>query len=131
MGSYGYPQWVGDGAIEAVAAKGSATALQIFGGRSVDDLAAAASNPINKEGLTQAARALTKHASGQRESGTFPKLSGGIKQQNETAQQIVDEILNNPKSTLTNLGRGGLEVRAPDSRGLRYNSDGSLSGFVD
>ncbi|WP_444439213.1 two-partner secretion domain-containing protein [Pseudomonas sp. A6] len=119
------------GALKGQDSKGSATALQIFGGRRVDDLAAAASNPINKEGLTQAARALTKHASGQREMGTFPKLSGGIKQQNETAQKIVDEILNNPKSTFTNLGRGGLEVRAPDGRGLRYNSDGSFSGFVD
>ncbi|WP_165497002.1 hemagglutinin repeat-containing protein [Phytopseudomonas dryadis] len=105
--------------------------LEHFGNRTVEDLASAAANPINKEGLTQAARALTKHASGQRTTGTFPKLSGGIKQQNETAQQIVSEILSNPKSTYTSLGRGGLEVRAPDGRGLRYNSDGSFSGFVD
>ncbi|CAN7717890.1 hypothetical protein LJR232_005899 [Aquipseudomonas alcaligenes] len=56
------------------------------------------------------AEALTKHASGQRTTGTFPKLSDGIKQQNDTAQQIVGEILGNPKSTYTNLGRGGLRL---------------------
>ncbi|OPE00563.1 hypothetical protein APA24_30570 [Pseudomonas aeruginosa] len=49
--------------------KGSATALQNFGGRTANDLVAAATEPINKEGLTKAARALTKHASGQRATG--------------------------------------------------------------
>lgn len=81
--------------------------------------------------MTEAARALTKHASGQRDTGTFPKLSGGIEKQNTTALGIIDEILKNPNSTFSNLSRGGLEVRTPDGRGLRYNSDGSFSGFLD
>ncbi|HET6893718.1 MAG TPA: hypothetical protein VFH31_21655, partial [Pyrinomonadaceae bacterium] len=105
-------------------------ALRIFG-RKVEDLALAASNPINKEGLTEAARALTKHASGQRSTGTFPPLSGGIEKQNEIAKSIVNEIITNPESKFRNLGRGGLEVRAPDGRGLRFNADGSFSGFID
>ncbi|EIK72490.1 adhesin/hemagglutinin, HecA family [Pseudomonas synxantha BG33R] len=112
-------------------AKGLPSALQNFGGRTFDDLSAAASNPINKEGLTEAARALTKHASGQRATGTFPKLTGGIEKQNATALGIIDDVLKNPNSTFSNLSRGGLEVRAPDGRGLRYNKDGSFSGFLD
>ncbi|WP_236455366.1 MULTISPECIES: two-partner secretion domain-containing protein [unclassified Pseudomonas] len=112
-------------------AKGLPSALQNFGGRTFDDLSAAASNPINKEGLTEAARALTKHASGQRATGTFPKLTGGIEKQNATALGIIDDVLKNPNSTFSNLSRGGLEVRAPDGRGLRYNNDGSFSGFLD
>ncbi|GGX72906.1 RHS repeat domain-containing protein [Saccharospirillum salsuginis] len=112
------------------AARGANSALKQFG-RSVDDLSSAASQAINKEGLTAAARALTKHASGQRSSGSFPKLTGGIAEQNKAAREIVDEILGNSQSSFTNLSRGGLEVRAPDGRGLRYNSDGKLSGFLD
>nr|WP_314545061.1 DUF637 domain-containing protein [uncultured Pseudomonas sp.] len=112
-------------------AKGLPSALQNFGGRTFDDLSAAASNPINKEGLTEAARALTKHASGQRATGTFPKLTGGIEKQNATALGIIDDVLKNSNSTFSNLSRGGLEVRAPDGRGLRYNNDGSFSGFLD
>ena len=45
-----------------VGAKGSAIALQNFGGRTSNELIAAAGEPINKEGLTKAARALTKDA---------------------------------------------------------------------
>ncbi|MEN1688165.1 DUF637 domain-containing protein, partial [Pseudomonas aeruginosa] len=111
--------------------KGSATALQNFGGRTANDLVAAATEPINKEGLTKAARALTKHASGQRATGTFPKLTGGIENQNSVAQKIVDEIVTDPKAVYTNLSRGGLEIRVPDGRGIRYNSDGSFSTFLD
>ncbi|MEF0148272.1 MULTISPECIES: hypothetical protein [Pseudomonas] len=114
-----------------VGAKATSSALRSFGGRTVDDLVSAAANPINKEGLTEAARALTKHASGQRSTGTFPKLPGGIEKKNATAQGIVNEILKHPDATFKNLSRGGLEVRTPDGRGLRFNSDGSFSGFLD
>ncbi|MBU2569823.1 MAG: RHS repeat-associated core domain-containing protein, partial [Gammaproteobacteria bacterium] len=100
-------------------------------GRSIDDLSSVANQTINKEGLTAAARALAKHATGQRGTGTFPKLKGGIAEQNKAAQQIVDDILGNSNSSVTNLSRGGLEVRAPDGRGIRFNSDGKLSGFLD
>lgn len=120
-----------EGGIAGKEVKGSSSALQNFGGRTIDDLVESASELINTEGLTKAARALTKHASGQRASGTFPQLSGGIEKQNSTAYEIVSEILNNPSSTFSNLSRGGLAVRAPDGKGLRYNSDGSFSGFLD
>ena len=114
----------------AIASKATQNTLKEFG-HSIQQLSTSAMKPINKEGLTEAARALTKHASGQRLTGTFPKLSGGILKQNEEAQKIVNGILNNPESTFTRLGRGGLNVRAPDGQGLRFESDGTLSGFLD
>ncbi|WP_373273691.1 VENN motif pre-toxin domain-containing protein [Pseudomonas taiwanensis] len=118
-------------ALGAGGAKATSSVLHSFGGRTVDDLVSAAASPVNKEGLTEAARALTKHASGQRSTGTFPKLSGGLEKQNATAERVVNEILKHPDATYKNLSRGGLEVRAPDGRGLRFNSDGSFSGFLD
>ncbi|HBS52023.1 MAG TPA: hypothetical protein DEA62_03445, partial [Coxiellaceae bacterium] len=97
----------------------------------ISELSKAASEHINKEGLTAAGRALTKHASGQRITGTFPKLEGNIAQQNKMAQQVIDNILKNPKSVFRNLHRGGLEVRAPDGTGVRFNADGSFSTLLD
>jgi hypothetical protein len=43
----------------------------------------------------------------------------------------VDEILNHPDVVFVKLGRGGTETRVPDGRGIRFNADGSFSGFVD
>lgn len=106
------------------------TVLRGFG-HSEDDLSRAASQPINSTGLTRAARALDKHAAGQRSTGTFPRLSGNVAERNRRAQEIVDDILTNPKSSFERLGRGGLEVRSPNGRGLRFEKDGSFSGFVD
>ncbi len=99
-------------------------------GHNIDDLMAAANQVINKEGLTQAGRALTKHAAGQRASGTFPKLSGGIVDHNRMANEMVDEILNNPASTFTILDRGALQVRMPNGRGVRFETNGNVN-FVD
>jgi len=106
------------------------SALKQFG-RSVDDLSGSASQPFKNTGLTKAARALDKHAAGQRSSGTFPSLSGNAAARNKQAQQIVDDILGNSKSEFKTLGRGGLQVRSPSGQGIRFNKDGSFSGFID
>lgn len=45
--------------------------------------------------------------------------------------QFVNEVLNNKNTVKTDLSRGGVEYRLPDGRGVRYNSDGSFSGFLD
>ena len=68
-------------------------------GHSLEEIVADANKAINKEGLTKAARALAKHATGQRSTGTFPKLTGGIAKQNETARKIVEDIIGDPKAT--------------------------------
>ncbi len=57
--------------------------------------------------MTKAARALTKHASGQRTTGTFPKLTGGIDNQNSVAHKIIVDIVSDPKVVYTSLSRGG------------------------
>ena len=102
--------------------------LQEFG-ETIESLSEKANRVINKEGLTRAGQALDKHAQGQRLSGTFPKLSGGIKERNKQASKIVSELLENPESQYKRLGRGGMEVRAPDGRGLRFDSDGRSQDF--
>jgi hypothetical protein len=83
------------------------------------------------EHITEAGRAFTKHASGQRPSGTFPKLKGGTAEINQTAQKLVDEILNNPRAVFTRKRNGKLVVRKPDGQGLRFHKDGSLDTFLD
>jgi hypothetical protein len=105
-------------------------ALKQFG-RNIDDLSKAASQQFNNTGFTNAARALDKHAAGDRRTGTFPKLSGNVAAKNNRAQQIVDGIIRNPNSTFTNLRRGGLDVRVPNGSGVRFNSDGSFNTLLD
>ncbi|MDU4095024.1 MAG: hypothetical protein E7H57_17395, partial [Pantoea sp.] len=94
-----------------------------------DALIYSANKPINEQGLSAAARAWEKHAG--RPHGVFIPLKGNVAQKNETASRFVNEVLNNENTVKTALSRGGMEYRLPDGRGLRYNSDGSLSGLLD
>lgn len=94
----------------------------------------AASSP-NRNGLTDAGRALQKH--GGREGSVYYYSSQKALTLNEEAQSIVNEILNNPRTKIEtrtvfeNKQRVTvMEVTAPDGRALRYNADGSrLIGF--
>lgn len=52
-------------------------------------------------------------------------------QKNEAASQFVRDVLNNSNTVRTELSRGGVEYRLPDGKGIRYNADGSFSGFLD
>ncbi|MEN4890963.1 VENN motif pre-toxin domain-containing protein, partial [Erwinia billingiae] len=94
-----------------------------------DDLVSSANEPINEQGLSAAARAWEKHAG--RPGGVFEPLKGNPAQKSEAANQFVNEVLNNKNTVKTDLSRGGVEYRLPDGRGVRYNSDGSFSGFLD
>ena len=58
-------------------------------------------------------------------------MKGNTFQKNEVAGNFVNEVLNNNETVRTDLSRGGVEYRLPDGRGVRYNSDGSFSGFLD
>jgi RHS repeat-associated protein len=89
--------------------------------------------PDNNMGLTVGSRALDKHANKQGGRGTtpFPKLKGGPKERNRVAAEQVDDIITSPDAVFVRLGGGGLEVRIPDGRGARWDSDGSFSGFVN
>ena len=82
--------------------------------------------------LTRAGRALVKHQKGLRPGATkFSGVKGQPSAWNEAGQAHLDDILTNPASTTTTLGRGGLKVTAPDGRAARFNADGSFDGFVE
>ena len=92
----------------------------------------AANQPLGRGGQTVAGRQLSKHAAGQRGNNSpFPPLSGKNSNINQIANQQLEEILNSPDANFRKLGRGGIEARLPDGRGVRFNKDGTFSGFVD
>jgi hypothetical protein len=98
-------------------------------GRRLDELYSAAIAPYNKSGLTHAARAWEKHAG--RPGGVFLPLRGGIADKNRVANDYVLDVLTNPAASRRDLGRGGVEFRLPNESGIRFNADGSFSGFLD
>jgi intein/homing endonuclease len=98
----------------------------------LNELVNAANEPLGKGGLTKAGRALDKHATGQRGVSPFPHLTGNNANKNLIAQQQVDEILYHPDVVFVGIGnKGAVEARIPDGRGIRFNCDGSFSGFLD
>ncbi|WP_432807498.1 hypothetical protein [Proteus hauseri] len=103
--------------------------LNKFDKFSKDDLILSANKPVNNQGMSEAARGWEKHAG--RKGGVFNPLKGNVEQKNAAANNFVNEVLNNKSTVKENLARGGVEYRLPDGRGIRYNSDGSFSGFLD
>ena len=101
---------------------------------SKDKLGQAASSP-NRNGLTDAGRALQKH--GGREGSVYSYSSQKASVLNQEAQAIVNEILNNPNTKIetrvvfeNKQKITVVEATAPDGRALRFNTDGSkLIGF--
>lgn len=85
--------------------------------------------------MTDAGRALQKH--GGREGSAYSYSSQKASVLNQEAQNIVNEILNNPNTKIEsrvvfeNKQRiTVVEATAPDGRALRFNADGSrLIGF--
>lgn len=107
-----------------------------LGGKSIGDLSDAAKVPdsSDKSGeLSAAGRALQKH--GGRDDSAFPSAKGNPAAINDQGQQIVDGILNNPDSTVTqrNTGRFGnvIDITAPNGLGVRYSADGKFIGFLE
>jgi hypothetical protein len=136
---------VAGAAVSAVTAARSATTViandakvgvnsvgRTFGGQSIDELMQAAA--VGERGnLSVAGRALQKH--GSHDGSAFPIAQGNPAAINEQAQQVVNEILNNPATIATqrNTGRFGqvTDIVAPDGRGLRYDTSGKLIGFLE
>ncbi|MBU9847145.1 hypothetical protein [Rahnella ecdela] len=88
---------------------------------------------LDKGDLTQAGRALQKH--GGRIGSAFPPVKGNTAAINEQGQSIVDGILNDEskKVLFSNTGRFGqvTDIIATDGRGLRYDPQGKLIGFLE
>lgn len=92
-------------------------------------LSKSAASP-NRNGLTDAGRALQKH--GGREGSAYSYSSQKSAILNQEGQAIVNEILSNPNSKIeyrvvyeNKQKITVLEVTAPDGRALRYNADGT------
>jgi filamentous hemagglutinin len=88
----------------------------------------------DRNGLTKAGRALQKH--GNRDQSLFPRMQTKASIMNATGQGIVDDILTMPGSVIDvpykrKYGRYFIEVWAPDGRGLRFELDGTLHGFLE
>ncbi|MBX9399960.1 DUF6531 domain-containing protein [Lysobacter sp. BMK333-48F3] len=97
----------------------------------VNAMAQAAAAP-DRSGLTRAGRALDKHGAGQRsDTSPFPAVRGGPAAKNAAGQFQVEDILTHPNSVFTPLGRGGVSVRAPDGREIRFDANGRFSGFIE
>lgn len=81
----------------------------------------------DKGGRTKAGRAFQKH--GSRDGSAFPSATGTVDDHNDQGQKALDNILNDPGSTIETDGRGRTTVTAPDGRGAKFNPDGSMQGF--
>lgn len=96
----------------------------------MDDFSRAAA-AADKSGLTAAGRSLTKHGAGARpDNALFPQATGNPAAINRQAQDIVDDILTNPGTQVTNSYRGrfGNTIKhvAPDGRGIVFDANGSF-----
>jgi|GEM_PF-268111 len=121
---------VSQGVLSRLAANSTAR-LSAFG-TSVDDLSRAGAVPGRGGQLTRAGHALTKHGQGARSGNVlFPPATGSPARVNQLGQSQLDDILGNPRSTFTPLGRGGVKVAHPDGRAARFDADGRFSGFVE
>ena len=102
---------------------------------SLDALSQAA-GVADRGGLTAAGRSLTKHGAGARTGNTlFPPAKGNPATINQTAQNVVDDILTAPGSTIQNSTRGRfgptIEVTAPGGRGIVYDANGNFLFFKE
>lgn len=82
---------------------------------------------------SQAGYALQKH--GNRVGSIFPPAKGNAVAINGQGREIVDNILNDTGKTVlqSNTGRFGqvTDIIATDGRGLRYDLNGKLIGFLE
>ena len=102
---------------------------------SMEELSDAAS-AMDRGGLTASGRSLTKHGAGARPGNSlFPSAQGNPTTINQTAKDIVDDILNHPETTIQNSYRGRfgntIEVNASDGRGLVFDANGKFLFFKE
>jgi RHS repeat-associated protein len=94
----------------------------------LDKLSKSGAAASSKPGLTRAGHSLTKHGAGKRAgSSIFPDPKGGPSDINKKAQELLDDILTDPKSAIKQrTGKGGdqiLQVHRPDGAGAIFKSD--------
>ena len=83
----------------------------------------------DRNGLTQAGRALQKHSD--REGSVFYGLStGGPAARNAQGLSVLDEILGDPNRRTEVLNRV-TNIWDSNGRGVRFGNDGSFMGFLE
>ena len=80
--------------------------------------------------LTVAGRALAKHNPVSRAGSVFPIPAGNPAAINNTAHEVVAEIVSELGTIRVERGRV-YDLIAPDGRGLRFHADGTLKGFLE
>lgn len=90
----------------------------------------AANAPHKRGSLTVAGRALTKHNSLSRPGSVFPVPIGDPAAINLLAQEVVAALLSDPGTVRVNRGNV-YDLVAPDGRGLRFQANGALKGFLE
>lgn len=101
----------------------------------LDELAAAAErlDPAGGGALTYAGRAVAKH--GARPGSVLPQPRGRPDTLNTEGQRIVEEILHDPKATITTgyKPRYGhyMDIRSSRGLGIRYTASGRFIGFLE
>jgi hypothetical protein len=93
------------------------------------DRLSAAARVMDRNMLTKAGRALQKHSN--RSGSVYPRAVQNPQSLNSAGQHIVDDILTSPGSKVVPNRHGGIDVVAPDGRGLRYNPDESFRGLLE
>jgi len=91
---------------------------------------AAANAPHKRGPLTVAGRALAKHNPLSRPGSIFPVPTGDPATINLLAQEVVAALLSDPDTV--KVDRGNVyDLIAPDGRGLRFQADRTLKGFLE
>jgi hypothetical protein len=99
------------------------------GGPNLDALSQSGKLPIGTQGMTKAGASLGQHAA---ELG-YDDLAGSAATKNLLGQDLLDEILTNPGTTVSKVTSGnfagGLRFISPDYAGATFNSNGVFRYF--
>ncbi len=117
----------GKNASKSTAEKIGKSTNEIFEQIDINKLSKAGSE-IDREQLTRAGRALDKH--GNCPGTSFPKAIGNQASKNQMGQFQLDDILTSPRSQIFKT-RTGIEIYAPDGRGVYFYNDGRFRGFIN
>ncbi len=92
----------------------------------------AANAPINKMGVSQAARAWDKHAisNSKRNGGLFKTLKGGVESKNKQAADFIRGVMTNKSTVKESMTRGGTSYRLPNGKGFAHEANGKIN-FLD
>lgn len=82
------------------------------------------------QSLTAFGKALAKHATGARETSTFPKVSGSNEALNRRGAEIARAIMDSHTSA-EQMPRGGVRIRDDSGRGIEFDASDRFVGFLD